>query len=389
MARNVTIKKRTIRSYVLDADGHRVLDPETGRPVRAATGTVVYRVRWEEDDGTQREKSCGPRKKDAQTYADNLTAAVVTGTYVTPATAKTTLSEWCDQWIVGYGTRRRGTVRAAKVHIKHIKAGLGTYALAEIKPSMVRAWLVDLQSKKLAQSFIYAIYRRLAQIMSDAVHDGVIPRSPCSRRTSPRQPTQRPFVATTEQIWSLYDAFPEHLRPAVLLGAFSGLRTAEAAGLRISDVDFLARVIRPAVQYPAEDLKTENSKWPIPIPEEMVTMLSAAVKKWGGKTIVTDGMKGQTSPWAIERAMRAARKKVEGLPPGFRFHDLRHYFASLLIAAGLDIKVVQTRMRHASAVTTLNVYGHMMPDRDETARAAVAEAFTTRAVVGNAWATEG
>jgi integrase len=45
---------------------------------------------------------------------------------------------------------------------------------------------------------------------------------------------------------------------------------------------------------------------------------------------------------------------VKGLPVGFRFHDLRHYFASLLIAAGLDVKVVQTRLRHASAVTTLN-----------------------------------
>lgn len=45
---------------------------------------------------------------------------------------------------------------------------------------------------------------------------------------------------------------------------------------------------------------------------------------------------------------------MKGRPAGLRFHDLRHYFASLLIAAGLDGKVVQTRLRHASAVTTLN-----------------------------------
>jgi integrase len=70
---------------------------------------------------------------------------------------------------------------------------------------------------------------------------------------------------------------------------------------------------------------------------------------------------------------------VKGLPPGFRFHDLRHYFASLLIAAGLDVKVVQTRLRHASAVTTLNTYGHMFPDKDESARAAVAAALAARA----------
>ncbi|WP_337587849.1 tyrosine-type recombinase/integrase [Serinicoccus marinus] len=50
--------------------------------------------------------------------------------------------------------------------------------------------------------------------------------------------------------------------------------------------------------------------------------------------------------------MLAAREQVDGLPEGFRFHDLRHYFASMLIASGLDVKVVQTRLRHASARTT-------------------------------------
>ena len=50
---------------------------------------------------------------------------------------------------------------------------------------------------------------------------------PCSRRTSPGQAKQRPYVATTEQVWALNDAMPDHLRAALLLGAFVGLRTAE------------------------------------------------------------------------------------------------------------------------------------------------------------------
>ncbi|MGI8949202.1 MAG: tyrosine-type recombinase/integrase [Ornithinimicrobium sp.] len=77
--------------------------------------------------------------------------------------------------------------------------------------------------------------------------------------------------------------------------------------------------------------------------------------------------------------MRSARGKVPGLPEDFRFHDLRHYYASLLIASGLDVKVVQARLRHASAMTTLNTYGHLWPDADESARAAVSMAMAARA----------
>jgi len=56
---------------------------------------------------------------------------------------------------------------------------------------------------------------------------------------------------------------------------------------------------------------------------------------------------------------------------GLRCHDLRHCFAWLLIASGLDVGVLQTRPPHPSAMTTLNAYGHMWPDPDESSRAAV------------------
>jgi integrase len=117
----------------------------------------------------------------------------------------------------------------------------------------------------------------------------------------------------------------------------------------------------------------------IPIPNELALELAAAVKQWPAATVVSDGAGGVSSSWAIERAIRTARAKVKGLPDGFRFHDLRHYFASLLIASGADVKVVQARLRHASAKTTLDTYGHWWPDSDESARAAVGVVLAARA----------
>ncbi|TDK24261.1 hypothetical protein E2F48_15475 [Arthrobacter crusticola] len=64
---------------------------------------------------------------------------------------------------------------------------------------------------------------------------------------------------------------------------------------------------------------------------------------------------------------------------GFRFHDLRRYFEPLLIASGRDLKVVRTRLRHSSARTTLDTYGHIWLDKDESARAAVAVVLAARA----------
>jgi integrase len=183
---------------------------------------------------------------------------------------------------------------------------------------------------------------------------------------------QRVYVATTEQVWQLYELFPERMRLAVLLGAFVGLRLSETCGLRPEDIDFLRAVVHPKVQYPARSLKTKISKTPVPVPASLITECSAQIAAYGHCGTLLTGEDGrQLSPWAVERAMRKARSKVKGLPAGFRYHDLRHYFASLLIASGADVKTVQARLRHASAKTTLDTYGHIWPDRDESTRAAV------------------
>jgi integrase len=181
--------------------------------------------------------------------------------------------------------------------------------------------------------------------------------------------------------WSrreIHDDQPDRLRAAVLLAAFAGLRLAEACGLRVADVDFMRGIIRAAVQFPAEELKSDASRTPVPVPQSLALELAEQVRQWPGETLLTGRDGGQLSTWALERAFRSARGDVPGLPEGFRYHDLRHYFASLLIASGCDVKTVQARLRHASAKTTLDTYAHMWPDRDESTRAAVEAVFAAR-----------
>ncbi len=342
-----------------------------------------WQARYRDDAGKEHAQRFD-RKVDAQRWLDEQNGKLVAGTHVSPRTARMTVGEWCDIWLTGYRTNRKSTVRQAEVHLTRIRAAFGSARLADVRPSQVRTWTSQLAAEGLADSYVYALHSRLSQVFSDAVHDGIVAKSPCSRRTSPGAGKQRPYVATTEQVWALHDAMPEHLRAAVLLGAFAGLRLAETCGLRVSDVDFMRGIVNPAVQYPCEPLKSETSRTAIPIPASLSAELSAHVARWRAETLLTNERGKQLAPWCLERAFRRARAKVDGLPDGFRYHDLRHYLASMLIASGADVKVVQARMRHASAKTTLDTYGHLWPDSDDSTRAAIDAVMAARVDTRNA-----
>lgn len=335
-----------------------------------------YRARYRDAQGKEHLRRFG-RVAEARAWVRAQEASVVRGDHVDRKTAQTTVSAWCSTWLQGYATRRPGTVRQARVHVRVIEQEWGARRLGDIRPSEVSAWVARL-GERYADSTRYAIYRRFAQIMGDAVADGLIPKSPCSRKTAPPQAQQRQGVATVEQVWELHDAMPDHLRPAALLGAFAGLRVGEACGLLVTDVDFMRGVVRPSQQYGGKPLKSKASGAAVPIPHDLALTLAAAVQAHGGDHVMADQWGQPVGPWMVERAVREVRGSVVGLPDGFRFHDLRHTYASLLIEQGLDVKTVQARLRHASAMTTLNTYGHLFPDSDDKSRDAVGSAFAAR-----------
>jgi len=320
-------QRRSQRGSVEDRWRKRVKD-ENGNTIEvpsAIAGQVTrWRARYVDNAGSEHSRTFD-RKVEAGTWLDKQLSGLLRGDHVAPKDAKLTVGEWCDKWLAGYGTRRKSTVRQAEVHIKIIKAHFNAVPISAVKPSDVRAWTASLKAEGRADSYIYALYSRFSQIFTDAVHDGIVARNPCSRRTSPGMGKQRPYVATTGQIWVLYDLAPEGVKPAILLGAHAGLRLAEAAGLRVEDVDFATGVISPAIQWGIEPLKSDTSRHAIPIPKEMARLLAEAVRVGNGRTLVTDEWGHVGSPWTIERAVRAHRK-ASGLPDDFRFHDYADIF---------------------------------------------------------------
>jgi integrase len=116
--------------------------------------------------------------------------------------------------------------------------------------------------------------------------------------------------------------------------------------------------------------KTEKSNRIVPAPAELLGILAQHVEGFGpGPDALVFHDRGR--PWRrsrFEELWRAARL-ASGVEA--RFHELRHYCASLLIASGLSVKGVHAVLGHASATETLDVYAHLWPDEHDRTREAM------------------
>lgn len=334
-----------------------------------------WRLRYRDLNGREHSQDYALRR-DANSERARIELAISRGEDVDGRARKTTMREWTKKWFDSYNGRP-STRRQASTHLKIINSHFSERRLSAIRPTEVREWIGALQEEGRSAGYVYALHSRLRQVMQDAVHDRLIDANPCSRRTAPPMAKQRPYVATTKQVWQLYAAMPEGVRAAVLLGGFVGLRVSEASGVDRGGMDRARGVISPAVQWGGAPLKTEESQTDIPVPVELCELIAADMLDEQSHLLRNHWGK-PAAPWVIERHFNEARAKVDGLPENIRFHDLRHHYASLLIHSGLSVKEVQARLRHGSAKTTLDVYAHLWPDTADASRSAIQGALGVR-----------
>lgn len=155
---------------------------------------------------------------------------------------------------------------------------------------------------------------------------------------------------------------------------YCGFREGEALGVHWEDIDLKNRVInvRHAVLTLLGGLvitepKTESSKRAVTLPkfayEVPVNHLEQLNKNQG--LIFTTSSGKPISPRNLIRHFKLALKAA-GLPD-IRIHDLRHSHASLLLAAGVNPKIVQERLGHSQISLTLDTYSHVIPSLQESA----------------------
>jgi integrase len=188
---------------------------------------------------------------------------------------------------------------------------------------------------------------------------------------------RRERLATPAEVRALLDALEECDRALWATAAYAGLRRGELQGLRWSDVDLDARLIRVRQAYSQVAAsfgppKTAAGRREVPIAEALAPFLAGHRERSGAdaeglvfaRASLAGTVRGNaTAPFSDQTVGRraAAAWQRAGLEP-LGMHEARHAFASSLLAAGVPMQVVSKLMGHTTIQVTLDLYGHLLPN---------------------------
>jgi integrase len=362
------------RSFPTKAGAEEWLRSTGGGKVTSRTS---YRARYRSPEGRFVSETFA-KKGDAERWLNAQLTAVAVGDWVDPSSGKVTFEAYARQWLEAQ-PHRASTATSHASRLSHVLPVIGDRAIAAVKTSEVRG-LVGSLSDSMAPSSVEAVYRLTASIFKAAVEDRLITRTPCKGVTLPRPDGRQVVPLTVDQYRLLESSMTERLRPAVVLAAGSGLRQAELMGLTVDRVDWLRRTVRVDRQLIGVEAggpvfgppKTPASVRTVPVPTFVLEALTEHLRSRGegpGRLLFVNQRGGPVLRNRASDAWQLAAGKAKVDARGW--HDLRHFYASLLIEAGESVKVVQKRLGHKSALETLDTYGHLWPDSEESTRAAV------------------
>lgn len=263
----------------------------------------------------------------------------------------------------------------------------GTLRLNEIRPGQLDQLVAELQAQGMAPSSVRNAVMPLQAIYRWAVRREMVVVDPTAALELPVDRSGRNRVATVAEIERLLAAVADRDRPLWAMAVYAGLRRGELMALRWSDVDLAQGVVRVERSHNPEAGATDVPKSSagrrrVPIPEALHKhLLEHRMRADLSQPLVfaRSGLagrrRGPDGPFSDTGVTQRARRRweAEGLNP-LTLHECRHTYASLMIAAGVSPKALQTYMGHSSITTTYDRYGHLMPD-DEQASAKQLQSF--------------
>jgi integrase len=362
-------------------------------------GNQYYAVIYEGIDPTtgkerRRWHPGGPLKRDAERLVNELVKRKDDGTYRGPD--RLTLGEYLTQrWLPGQASQLSPATfdsyrRNIELHVIPRIGGVPLQKLAAEDLDGLYAALSTTGGRRdgrkggLSPKSVRIVHSVLHKALSDAHRKGTLTRNVAEVADAPKLRSaakrQEIKVWTPEELHAFLDLAAENRNhTAWFLTSHTGMRRGEVLGLRWGDVDFDKRrlsvrqaLILVAYKLMISDVKTDAGRRPIDLDERTIAVLRSWRKRQLEERMLVGPAAYQdndlvfarpdgtpTNPDAFSQSFD--RLVARCVLPRIRLHDLRHSHASILLKAGVPVKVVSERLGHANPAFTITVYQHIIP----------------------------
>lgn len=368
----------SIKPLSLDSDG---------KPARGTRWRAYYR----DPQGKSRSRTFDT-KGECQRFLADTSSDTRRGKWADPALSRITFEQWGTDWFETKATWSP-SMRASttKLYRKHVLPFFVGRRIGDIDRVAVKRFISGMVNAGYAPKYVRAAVSIVHGVFELAREAHAVHVNPASRHGLPKAVKKPPMFLTPDQVRQLVatvdGAAPDDAsRPwpyslAVLLLAYTGLRPSEMCGLRVGAVDLLRRRVSVVetlsivngrlVEGPTKTKRHRSVPLPPFLADELAAYLARRREELGRPAGPAErlfvGLKSVQlrETWFQQAVVRPAAVEV-GLA-GLRAYDLRHTYASMLIANGAHPKAVQERMGHENISQTMDTYGHLFEALEQEA----------------------
>ncbi len=298
-----------------------------------------------------------------------------------------------EQFLKRWLAYKKDLVRPRTYHsyqhylVNHAYEEIGKLRLQQLRSHDVQAML---DSRDMAPRSVKALRDILRNALNDAVRWGECERNPAAHAQPPTQKRQPVAAMTAEQAQALLKQMKGHqLEGLFRLALAVGLRRSEALGLKWEDVDLdnarlqIRRGLHraPKAGIVIEEPKSETSRRDIALPKMAVDALRAHRKRQTEERlrtgprweetghVFTDSRGRPVDPDVVTHAFKEVARDAK--LPTLTLHQLRHGAATLMLAQGVPLRIVQETLGHSSITITADTYAHVAPELQRQAADAI------------------